>query len=220
MNNSERPPILWIAWGCLRVAVIYFPVFWHLKIKPGIIIVSTTSSRFLVRGNSDIRFGISHVAWTWLWWIVCVGRLCRVCESLFNFVPSRSKWFHMSWCESLWPIHQLILMYSADACPSQEKNDFYEGVCKKQPADRSARKLIVADLAILEAHEMGIDWFAFLVSWLQQERFLSRLFRKLGQCHTIIPWFQLWSFGSPGFCLGRTSFTDTFGLVPQKKGKR
>ncbi|CAL1130651.1 unnamed protein product [Cladocopium goreaui] len=44
----------------------------------------------------------------------------------------------------------------------QEKNDFYEGVCKKQPADRSARKLIVADLAILEAHEMGIDWFAFL----------------------------------------------------------
>jgi len=55
-------------------------------------------------------------------------------------------------------------MYSADACPSQEKNDFYEGVCKKQPADRSARKLIVADLAILEAHEMGIDWFAFLVS--------------------------------------------------------
>ncbi|CAK9111849.1 Glycosyltransferase-like KOBITO 1 (Protein ABA INSENSITIVE 8) (Protein ELONGATION DEFECTIVE 1) [Durusdinium trenchii] len=44
----------------------------------------------------------------------------------------------------------------------QEKNDFYEGVCKKQQADRSARKLIVADQAILEAHDMGIDWFAFL----------------------------------------------------------
>eukprot|EP00434_Breviolum_minutum_P018173 symbB.v1.2.016033.t1/scaffold1188.1/size133045/9 len=44
----------------------------------------------------------------------------------------------------------------------QEKNDFYEGVCKKQEQDRAARKLLVADLAILEAHEMGIDWFAFL----------------------------------------------------------
>ena len=44
----------------------------------------------------------------------------------------------------------------------EEKNDFYEGVCKKQQADRSARKLIVADQAILEAHDMGIDWFAFL----------------------------------------------------------
>ena len=74
-------------------------------------------------------------------------------------------------------------MYSADACPSQEKNDFYEGVCKKQPADRSARKLIVADLAILEAHEMGIDWFAFLVSWLQQERFLP---------HPMIPDVIFW----------------------------
>lgn len=46
----------------------------------------------------------------------------------------------------------------------EEKNDFYEGVCKKQEQDRAARKLLVADLAILEAHEMGIDWFAFLAA--------------------------------------------------------
>lgn len=45
----------------------------------------------------------------------------------------------------------------------REKNDLYEGVCKKSDAgDRSARKLIVADQAILEAHEMGIDWFVHL----------------------------------------------------------
>ena len=73
------------------------------------------------------------------------------------FVPKRSEFHDVT-------IHQLILMYSVVASRSQEKNDFYEGVCKKQPADRSARKLIVADLAILEAHEMGIDWFAFLAS--------------------------------------------------------
>lgn len=59
-----------------------------------------------------------------------------------------------------------MLSFHARTC--EEKNDFYEGVCKKQPADRSARKLVVADLAILEAHEMGIDWFAFLAPWLQE----------------------------------------------------
>lgn len=52
----------------------------------------------------------------------------------------------------------------------EEKNDFYEGVCKKQEQDRSARKLLVADLAILEAHEMGIDWFAFLAAQLQPKK--------------------------------------------------
>eukprot|EP00439_Symbiodinium_sp_Y106_P042139 s2330_g5.t1 len=44
----------------------------------------------------------------------------------------------------------------------KQKNDFYEGVCKRQEHDREARKLIAADQAVLEAHEMGIDWFAFL----------------------------------------------------------
>ena len=44
----------------------------------------------------------------------------------------------------------------------QQKNDFYEGVCKRQEHDREARKLIVADQAVLQAHDMGIDWFAFL----------------------------------------------------------
>lgn len=52
----------------------------------------------------------------------------------------------------------------------EEKNDFYEGVCKKQEQDRSARKLLVADLAILEAHEMGIDWFAFLAAQLHPKK--------------------------------------------------
>ena len=52
----------------------------------------------------------------------------------------------------------------------EEKNDFYEGVCKKQVQDRSARKLLVADLAILEAHEMGIDWFAFLAAQLHPKK--------------------------------------------------
>eukprot|EP00931_Biecheleriopsis_adriatica_P100872 TRINITY_DN76114_c0_g1_i1.p1 TRINITY_DN76114_c0_g1~~TRINITY_DN76114_c0_g1_i1.p1 ORF type:complete len:891 (-),score=194.75 TRINITY_DN76114_c0_g1_i1:176-2815(-) len=44
----------------------------------------------------------------------------------------------------------------------REKNDMYESVCKRQEKDRSAQKLIVADQAILEAHEMGIDWFVHL----------------------------------------------------------
>ncbi|CAE8600224.1 unnamed protein product [Polarella glacialis] len=46
----------------------------------------------------------------------------------------------------------------------REKNDMYEGVCKKQDAhgDLDSRKVIVMDQAILEAHEMGIDWFVHL----------------------------------------------------------
>ena len=84
----------------------------------------------------------------------------------------------------------------------QEKNDFYEGVCKKQAQDRSARKLLVADLAILEAHEMGIDWFAFLASklhcwtkrrWWHVGRFFfdSKITHKLQRLR-VFHCFTLW----------------------------
>eukprot|EP00933_Yihiella_yeosuensis_P042252 TRINITY_DN3679_c1_g1_i1.p1 TRINITY_DN3679_c1_g1~~TRINITY_DN3679_c1_g1_i1.p1 ORF type:complete len:891 (+),score=177.93 TRINITY_DN3679_c1_g1_i1:58-2730(+) len=46
----------------------------------------------------------------------------------------------------------------------REKNDMYANVCKKHDkfGDRAARKLIVIDQAVLEAHEMGMDWFCYL----------------------------------------------------------
>ncbi|CAJ1348075.1 unnamed protein product, partial [Effrenium voratum] len=44
----------------------------------------------------------------------------------------------------------------------REKNNFYASTWNNQEADRGARKLIAADIAILEAQNMGIDWFGFL----------------------------------------------------------
>lgn len=46
----------------------------------------------------------------------------------------------------------------------REKNDYFEGVCKlhEKHGDIESRQLIAIDQAVVEAHAMGIDWFAHI----------------------------------------------------------
>jgi len=46
----------------------------------------------------------------------------------------------------------------------RDKNDMYEAVCRAQEkyGDVQSRQMIAVDQAIMEAHKMGIDWFAHI----------------------------------------------------------